>query len=245
MVFAELAKADAGNAAARRLAIEGAEAALKEKAGGIPQYGQGWTDDMFMATAILARTGGDPDGERSRPRRAAADRLRRRLQQPDGIFNHAIDGPAAWGRGNGFAAFGLMEALTALPESHPSRARRSSRSTASRCAALASVAGARRDVARDHRSAGRLSRGDGDRDDRDRDGARHASRMARPFDRPWSSGRGAPSRRTSPKTAAWWTSAPARAPARPRATTWTARPSRPDDRGGAMALVAAMERLTR
>ena len=29
-----------------------------------------------------------------------------RLQQPDGIFSHATDGPAAWGRGNGFAAFG-------------------------------------------------------------------------------------------------------------------------------------------
>ncbi len=56
MVFAELAKADPANAAARRLAIEGADAALKEKDGGIPQYGQGWTDDMFMAAAILART---------------------------------------------------------------------------------------------------------------------------------------------------------------------------------------------
>jgi rhamnogalacturonyl hydrolase YesR len=45
-----------------------------------------------------------------------------RLQQPDGIFNHATDGPAAWGRGNGFAAFGLMETLTALPAAHPLRA---------------------------------------------------------------------------------------------------------------------------
>jgi len=45
-----------------------------------------------------------------------------RLQQKDGIFNHATDGPAAWGRGNGFAAFGLMETLTAMPAGHPSRA---------------------------------------------------------------------------------------------------------------------------
>jgi rhamnogalacturonyl hydrolase YesR len=44
------------------------------------------------------------------------------LQQPDGIFNHATDGPAAGGRGNGFAAFGLMETLTAMPAAHPSRA---------------------------------------------------------------------------------------------------------------------------
>ena len=122
MVFAELAKADATNARARTLAIEGAEAALKEKAGGLPQYGQGWTDDMFMATAILARTAGMPG------RSADLDRAAQlliayagRLQQPDGIFNHATDGPAAWGRGNGFAAFGLMESLTAMPATHPSR----------------------------------------------------------------------------------------------------------------------------
>ena len=123
MVFAELAQADPANAAARRLAIEGADAALKEKDGGIPQYGQGWTDDMFMTAAILARTGSMPDRGRDLDR--AAQLLiayAGRLQQPDGIFNHASDGPAAWGRGNGFAAFGLMETLTAMPDAHPSRA---------------------------------------------------------------------------------------------------------------------------
>ena len=123
MVFAELAQADSANAAARRLAIEGAEAALKEKDGDVPQYGQGWTDDMFMTTAILARTGSLPDRGRDFDR--AAQLLiayAGRLQQPDGIFNHATDGPAAWGRGNGFAAFGLMETLTTLPAAHPSRA---------------------------------------------------------------------------------------------------------------------------
>ena len=123
MVFAELAKTDPANTAAQRLAIEGAEAALKEKDGGLPQYGQGWTDDMFMTAAILARTGSMPDRGRDLDR--AAQLLiayAGRLQQPDGIFNHAIDGPAAWGRGNGFAAFGLMETLTTLPAAHPSRA---------------------------------------------------------------------------------------------------------------------------
>jgi rhamnogalacturonyl hydrolase YesR len=116
MVFAELAKANAANTAARTLALEGADAALKEKDGGIPQYGQGWTDDMFMTAAILARTGSMP--ERARDLDRAAQLLisyAGRLQQPDGIFNHATDGPAAWGRGNGFAAFGLMETLTAMP----------------------------------------------------------------------------------------------------------------------------------
>ena len=123
LVFAELAKADAGNAAARRLALEGADAALEEKAGGIPQYGQGWTDDMFMVSAILARTAGMPgrSGDIDRAAQLLAA-YAGRLQQPDGIFHHAADGPAAWGRGNGFAAFGLMETLTAMPAGHRSRA---------------------------------------------------------------------------------------------------------------------------
>ena len=38
-----------------------------------------------------------------------------------GILIHAREGPHAWGRGNGIAAFGLMEALTYLPAGHPSR----------------------------------------------------------------------------------------------------------------------------
>lgn len=123
LVFAELAKADAANAAARRLALEGADAALKEKAGGTPQYGQGWTDDMFMASAILARTASMP-GRAGDLDRAAQLLIAYagRLQQPDGLFHHATDGPAAWGRGNGFAALGLMETLTAMPANHPSRA---------------------------------------------------------------------------------------------------------------------------
>ena len=44
-----------------------------------------------------------------------------RLQRDDRLFIHAESGPHAWGRGNGFAAFGLMEALTHLPESWPAR----------------------------------------------------------------------------------------------------------------------------
>lgn len=123
LVFAEMAKATGGNDAARKLALEGADAALKQKDNGIPQYGQGWTDDMFMASAILARTSSMPG--RSGDLDRAAQLLiayAGRLQQPDGIFNHATDGPAAWGRGNGFAAFGLMETLTAMPATHASRA---------------------------------------------------------------------------------------------------------------------------
>jgi rhamnogalacturonyl hydrolase YesR len=121
LIFADLARA--GDAASRALAVKGAEAASAVKAGDVYEYGQGWTDDMFMATVVLARTSALAGRERDLD--TAARMLiayASRLQRPDGIFIHATTGPFAWGRGNGFAALGLVEALTAMPASHPSRA---------------------------------------------------------------------------------------------------------------------------
>jgi unsaturated rhamnogalacturonyl hydrolase len=118
MVFAEMP-----DQAAVALADEGARLAAEEKAPGVAQYGGGWTDDMFMATSILARTGRrqgrDQDFDVAARLLAA---YAGRLQREDGLFNHATDGPATWGRGNGFAAMGLTEALTALPPTHAHRA---------------------------------------------------------------------------------------------------------------------------
>jgi hypothetical protein len=116
-IFAEL------GADALPLALEGAKLAAARKQDGTAEYGQGWTDDMFMASVVLSRVGRLP--EHSEYLDAAARLLidyARRLQREDGLFMHAVDGPFAWGRGNGFAAFGLMEALTALPEGHALRA---------------------------------------------------------------------------------------------------------------------------
>jgi unsaturated rhamnogalacturonyl hydrolase len=140
MIFADIAAGAAGAAgdsatvdsaagepAAVALANEGAARAAEEKADGTAQYGQGWTDDMFMGTAILARAGARPGREHNLD--TAARRLvayAARLQRADGVFIHAIDGPFAWGRGNGFAALGLAEALEAsekaLPAPLPARA---------------------------------------------------------------------------------------------------------------------------
>jgi unsaturated rhamnogalacturonyl hydrolase len=120
IVFADLA---ASENAAVALAEEGARLASAEKSPGVASYGGGWTDDMFMATTVLARTGLRPG--RAQDFDVAARLLTAyaaRLQRDDGLFNHASDGPAAWGRGNGFAAMGLTEALTALPANHPQRA---------------------------------------------------------------------------------------------------------------------------
>jgi rhamnogalacturonyl hydrolase YesR len=120
MVFADLAAS--GDVRARALADQGAALAMKEQTPGVAEYGGGWTDDMFMAASVLARAGARGDSQAL----ATAVRLLKayasRLQRPDGLFNHAPDGPAAWGRGNGFAAFGLMETLTVMPASHPDRA---------------------------------------------------------------------------------------------------------------------------
>jgi rhamnogalacturonyl hydrolase YesR len=45
------------------------------------------------------------------------------LQRDNGLFYHGTDAPYFWGRGNGWAAAGLTELLSALPAGHPRRAR--------------------------------------------------------------------------------------------------------------------------
>jgi unsaturated rhamnogalacturonyl hydrolase len=91
----------------------------------IVRFSRQWTDDMFMASAILSRAGARPQSD---PRYAATvGRLltayAEKLQRPDGVFIHAIEGPWPWGRGNGFAAFGLADALEHLPATWGDRAR--------------------------------------------------------------------------------------------------------------------------
>lgn len=107
--FADLGASD--------VVAKGVEAASRVKDGDVYEYGQGWTDDMFMATVVLAR-GGKVDLA-SRMLLAYASRL----QRPDGVFMHATNGPIAWGRGNGFAALGLAEALAVMSPTDPNRAR--------------------------------------------------------------------------------------------------------------------------
>jgi unsaturated rhamnogalacturonyl hydrolase len=92
--------------------------------GGSVRFARGWTDDMFMAASLLARVGARSTDDRyaavvGRLLTSYADKL----QRPDGLFIHAAEGPHAWGRGNGFAALGLVEALTHLPERWPDRPR--------------------------------------------------------------------------------------------------------------------------
>ena len=77
-------------------------------------------EDLFMNGAVLGRAF-----------RASGDRrylevmtpfvLHSGTQQDDGLFWHSRLGPYYWGRGNGFAAIGLTETLTYLPQDHLDR----------------------------------------------------------------------------------------------------------------------------
>lgn len=78
------------------------------------RFATGWTDDMFMAASVLSRV---DNGKHSAVVGTLLTSYVDKLQRPDGLFIHAANGPHAWGRGNGFALLGVTEALTHLPAS--------------------------------------------------------------------------------------------------------------------------------
>ena len=78
------------------------------------------TEDMFMAGAMLGRAF-SITGERRYLDILTRFLLDGEIQQDDGLFRHCRSAPYFWGRGNGFAALGLTETLTYLPEDHPDR----------------------------------------------------------------------------------------------------------------------------
>jgi rhamnogalacturonyl hydrolase YesR len=107
---------------AEAMARKAAEVMLGDGADQVVRFATSWTDDMFMASAVLARAAARTGD--ARYAEAVARLLTTygaRLQRPDRLFVHAESGPHAWGRGNGFAAFGLMEALTHLPATSAAR----------------------------------------------------------------------------------------------------------------------------
>lgn len=123
LAFADAGTLD-GSAAAGALAQKVADFILPRSADEAVRFPRKWTDDMFMATSVLARVGA---ATKDLKYGAAAGRLltsyTESLQRPDGIFIHALDGPHAWGRGNGFALLGVTDALTYFPDTWPDRAR--------------------------------------------------------------------------------------------------------------------------
>ncbi len=79
------------------------------------------TEDMFMAGALLGRAF-QLTGETRYLDLLTAFLLDGNIQQENGLFWHCRSAPFYWGRGNGFAALGLTETLTYLPEGHAARA---------------------------------------------------------------------------------------------------------------------------
>jgi rhamnogalacturonyl hydrolase YesR len=123
LATADLATIEKDHAAAA-LARKAADIILPQAEADLIRFGAGWTEDMFMASALLSRVGAHSGDERyARVLGRMLVAYAGKLQRPDGLFVHAVDSPYAWGRGNGFALLGLTEALTHLPESWPDRAR--------------------------------------------------------------------------------------------------------------------------
>jgi rhamnogalacturonyl hydrolase YesR len=114
------AAALANSRTAGALAGKTALSLLPDAPGKYVNFATGWTDDMFMASAIMSRVGSTTTTH------AVLHRLlvsyTQKLQRPDGLFIHAENGPHAWGRGNGFALLGVTEALAHLPLTWQGRA---------------------------------------------------------------------------------------------------------------------------
>ena len=129
LAFADAAALDK-NAAAGALAATAAQFILPssakapadqpQAAGDSVRFATGWTDDMFMASSLLSRV---TNGAHAAVVGTLLTTYAQKLQRPDGLFIHAQDGPHAWGRGNGFALLGVTEALTHLPEGWADRTR--------------------------------------------------------------------------------------------------------------------------
>ncbi len=79
-------------------------------------YNDGYSDSVFMGTAILAQAGALTGEQKYFD---MADRHLRYMQKldlrPDGLYRHRPEADVPWGRGNGFAALGLALTLSDLP----------------------------------------------------------------------------------------------------------------------------------
>lgn len=116
LAFAEAASM--GDTGAGALARKVAEFMLPQNQDEAIHFATGWTDDMYMAASVLSRV---DNGKHSAVVGKLLTSYAGKLQRPDGLFIHAANGPHAWGRGNGFALLGLSEALTHLPASWAAR----------------------------------------------------------------------------------------------------------------------------
>jgi hypothetical protein len=123
IAFADLALLE-GQKTAGDLARKAADLILPQAPDEAVRFASRWTDDIYMAGALLSRVAAITKDDRyARAAIGLATSYAAALQRPDGLFIHATSGPYAWGRGNGFAALGLADILTFLPDNAPERAK--------------------------------------------------------------------------------------------------------------------------
>lgn len=84
---------------------------------GLTRQTRYWVDDILMVGSLQIQayraTGNPVYLERAA---LALDSYVQTLQQPNGLFFHGPNAPFYWGRGNGWAAAGMAELLSELPE---------------------------------------------------------------------------------------------------------------------------------
>jgi unsaturated rhamnogalacturonyl hydrolase len=79
-----------------------------------------WIDDLWMIGSLQVQAYRATGNEIYLKRAAkVTDSYLKKLQRPNGLFYHGENSPFFWGRGNGWAAAGLAELLSELPESSP------------------------------------------------------------------------------------------------------------------------------
>jgi unsaturated rhamnogalacturonyl hydrolase len=91
---------------------------------GITTEARYWIDDMYMITAVQVQAY-RATGDRKYIDRAARAMVAYldKLQQPNGLFFHALDAQFYWSRGNGWMAAGAAELLRSLPATDQARPR--------------------------------------------------------------------------------------------------------------------------
>ncbi|MDP7579289.1 MAG: glycoside hydrolase family 88 protein [SAR202 cluster bacterium] len=77
-------------------------------------------EDFFMSASVLGRAFRVTKSERYIDL-LSEFLLGSEIQHESGLFPHSRRGPYHWGRGNGFAALGMAEALTYMPLHYPAR----------------------------------------------------------------------------------------------------------------------------
>ncbi|MFM8537811.1 MAG: glycoside hydrolase family 88 protein [Planctomycetaceae bacterium] len=126
LIFAAMADRSVGVDRDRWIALcrQAADQAFAPDGAALPcmPFHNEMSDAVFMAGPILAATGRlTKEGRYVDAAATHLHSMRQLCLRPDGLYRHSPLCDAAWGRGNGFPALGLALALTDWPLEHPAR----------------------------------------------------------------------------------------------------------------------------